>query len=188
MFGVSRLQFRSITAVALIGLLPAPLQALSIGAGIGVGGSSVDASSSVGGGGVSAGASASVGGTASVEASVGVGGSTVGASASVGGTTTPGGTTVSPTQPGIVSAAPAPSASPALLVLIGMTLMSSDNVPLGKVIAAEQRADGTMMLRVSISDYIKTDKKTARVVFNRPPRHGGTVRLAMTAKRFAETL
>ena len=178
MLGVTRFQLKSFTAAALIGLLPAPLYALNVGAGVSIGGSSVNASVSVGGGGVSADTSASIGDSTSVGASVSVGTST----------TTPTGTTATPTQPGLVQAAPPSSAAPALLVLIGMTLMSSDNVPLGQVIAAEKRADGTTMLRVSISEYIKTDKKTARVIFDGLPRHNGTVRLAMTAKRFVETL
>jgi hypothetical protein len=197
--------WKSIAAAALIGCLPSSLSALSLGAGVGVGGASAGVGASVGGGGVSAGAGASVGDTASAGAgaSVGGGGTSVGVGATVGGTASvgasvsvgtsfSGGTTTKPspvaTTAGVKSAIPGAASSPYLLLLIGKTVMSSDNVPLGRVIGAEQRKDGSTIVQISIFDHIRSNSKTARIVLAKAPTGKGSIHLAMSAKRFVKMI
>ena len=174
-----------IATAALLSILPGSLAALGLGAGASIGGVSAGVGASVGGGGVSAGVGASVGNSVEAGASASVGDSTdVGVSIGIGGTSTHPTGAVATTQPGVLSPQPGSTSSPVLIALIGMTVLSSDNVPLGRVLAAEQRGDGTTMLRISIFDHIRSDSKTARLVLAEMPRHDSQVHINMSAKRF----
>ena len=103
------------------------------------------------------------------------------------GGTAPTGASLASTQT-TSQASPDSAAPSALPLLVGMTLMSLDNVPLGRVISAQQRTDGKLLIRIKISDYLKTDTETARVVLPEMPRRHGALRVPMSAKRFIAAL
>ena len=173
---------------ALVTIVPGASSALDLGVGVGIGSTSAGVGASIGGGGISAGAGASIGGGA-INADVGasIGDTTnVGVGVGIGGTA-PTGASLASTQT-TSQASPDSAAPSALPLLVGMTLMSLDNVPLGRVISAQQRTDGKLLIRIKISDYLKTDTETARVVLPEMPRRDGALRVPMSAKRFIAAL
>lgn len=174
---------KSAATALFLGVLPHAVIALDIGAGIGLGGSSVGVGASVGSSGASAGATASLGDTRS-SADVGIGLIDT-AIADVNATI---GTGAANTQPVAPQAAAASEAEALVQSFVGLILISSDNVPLGRVVAAEMRTNGSLHLRIAISDYLRSPAKTAKVVFQEMPRMNGNIRLGMTAERFIATL
>ena len=186
---------------ALVTIVPGASSALDLGVGVGIGSTSAGVGASIGGGGISAGAGASIGGggiSAGAGASIGGGaidadvGASIGDTTNVGvgvgiGGTAPTGASLASTQT-TSQASPDSAAPSALPLLVGMTLLSLDNVPLGRVISAQQRTDGKLLIRIKISDYLKTDTETARVVLPEMPRRDGALRVPMSAKRFIAAL
>lgn len=163
-------------AAAVIALMPTSPSALEIGAGIGLGGSSVTADVGAGSGGISAGVGVSVGDTAAAGAGVGIG-------ADVGIST---GTTQSTTSPpGVVEIDPATGQPIPLISLVGMTIMSSDNVPLGRVLSAKRLGDGKLRLQIAVSDFLRTSRSKAILVIAEGPHRDGMIRIGMTAKAFS---
>ena len=173
---------------ALVTIVPGASSALDLGVGVGIGSTSAGVGASIGGSGISAGAGASIGGGA-INADVGASiGDTTNVGVGVGtGGTAPTGASLASTQT-TSQASPDSAAPSALPLLVGMTLMSLDNVPLGRVISAQQRTDGKLLIRIKISDYLKTDTETARVVLPEMPRRHGALRVPMSAKRFIAAL
>ena len=157
--------------------------------GLNLGG--VEANVEVGHGGVNAGVS--VGGSGGINAGVGVGGSGASIDASIGGTsTTPGagtpGATVTPVATSPTGATSSGTLAPALAVLIGKLVVTSDGKALGYVEDAEMAPDGRPVVRVRLLESLGAKSPVVRLMLRKLPKDADTVRVAISMSQVMRSL